>query len=223
MPGTRENALTKRKAVLLVDRDELRITELRAALQRADLSVLEARSPEEAFRLVAEHSVGLAVLCHDGAFDELLAVATELFFRHQIHSVFLSAHESGPAARDVAASGAIGYLPGSIASDDFVRAIHAMISRAEELTQLRINEERMRAALLAERDINTAIGILMERLQLSREAAFNRLRSYARSRRMRIVEVSRALIGSTPESARITAELMGSPAPTKPVVTSEDS
>lgn len=215
MPESRGNAPSKRKTVLLVDTGKSRITELRAALERADLSVLEAQNAEDALALAESQNVGLAVLCHNGDFDKALALATELFSRHHIHSALLSMHHTGPAPQDVAASGAIGYLPRSVGSEDFARAVHAMISRAEELTQLRINEERMRAALLAERDINTAIGIVMERLHLSREAAFNHLRAYARSHRMRIVEVSRALFGSTPECARITAELMSSAPRTK--------
>lgn len=215
MPDNRGTTPTKPKVVLIVDKDKARIAELSAALERAGLTVLVALDPQEALQLVGTNSVGLAVLCHDGAYDASLALATTLFSRHRIHSVFLSAHESGPTAEDLAEAGAIGYLPRSVGSEDFVRAVHAMISRAEELAQLRINEERMRAALLAERDINTAIGIIMERLQLSREAAFNHLRSYARSHRMRIVDVSRALFGSTAENARIAAELMNTPVRTK--------
>jgi DNA-binding NarL/FixJ family response regulator len=197
--------------VLLVDTDGIGVAEHRAVLAAANFSLLEARSPIEALALASTGNVALAVLYHNGGCAGALSLAGTLFEKHRIHSMFVSAHSAGPAPEDLAAVGAIGYLPRSVAGEDFVRAMHAALSRAAELAQLRLNEERMRSALLAERAINTAIGILMERLQLSREAAFSRLRAYARSHRVRIVDVSRSLAGCDAEKQRIMACLANEP------------
>jgi DNA-binding NarL/FixJ family response regulator len=197
--------------VLLVDTDGTGVVEQRAALAAASFPLLEARSPIEALTLASTGNIALAVLCHDGGCAGALSLAGSLFEKHRIHSMFVSAHSAGPAPGDLAAVGAIGYLPRSVTSEDFVRAMHAAVSRAAELTQLRLNEERIRTALRAERDINTAIGILMERLQLSREAAFSRLRAYARSHRVRIVDVSRSLASCDAEKQRIMACLANEP------------
>lgn len=90
--------------------------------------------------------------------------------------------------------------------------IRAVLPLVREIKAVRAREQELRAALAAERDINTAIGVLMERLQVSRESAFERLRSYARSKRQRVAELSRALLSSAAESQRIAAELMGTDA-----------
>jgi len=202
---------SSRQTVLVVDIDtDPGIVAMRDALEAAGFSVLEAREKHDALALAESHRVGLAVLCHDGAGEATVAVANELFARRQIHSVFVSAREARSSANALAA-GEIGFLRRPVALQDFLRAIHAATARAEELAQLRLSEQRMRVALLAERDINTAIGILMERLGLSREDAFQRLRAYARSQRMRIVAVAQAVAGSIVESNRITAELMDAP------------
>jgi response regulator NasT len=212
LPGTTRSIPT----ILIVDTDGIGVDEQRATLAAAGFTLLDARGQSEALDLALTTSIGLAVLCHNGGSAGALSLATSLFTHHRIHSVFVSAHTAGPDPTALAAAGAIGYLPRSVAGKDFVRAIHAAISRAAELAQLRLNEERMRTALHAERDINTAIGILMERLRLSREAAFDRIRTYARSNRIRVVDVSRALAGGDDERQRIIGQLMGASPQAKP-------
>ncbi len=207
LPGSPHSTST----VLIVDTDGIGVVDQRAALATAGFSLVEAHNSPAALALASTTAIGLAVLCHNGGCADALSLASSLFSEHRIHSVFVSAHTAGPDPAALAAAGAIGYLPRSVAGGDFVRAVHAAISRAAELAQLRLSEERMRAALLAERDINTAIGILMERLRLSREAAFSRLRMYARSHRVRIVDVSRALAGGEAEGHRIMEQLTADP------------
>jgi len=68
---------------------------------------------------------------------------------------------------------------------------------------LRAREQQLTTALSAERDINTAIGLLMDRLQLPRTDAFEALRRYARSQRESVAKIAGDLLSAENRSKEL--------------------
>lgn len=177
-----------------------------SALRASGLSVLEARAGADVLTLAAQHSVALLVATERLADMRGTEIARAVFEQHGLYSVLILEDRGADAPP---------YPPGVIAQfsqtigEHLVPTIRAVFSLARELKSTRAREQELRAALAAGREINTAIGVLMERLNVSRENAFERLRGYARSQRKRLVDVSCGLLGNAEESKRITAELIG--------------
>jgi AmiR/NasT family two-component response regulator len=177
-----------------------------SALRASGLSVLEARAGADVLALAAQHPVALLVATERLPDMRGAEIARAAFEQHGLYSVLIAEDSSADAPP---------YPPGVIAQlspttgENLVPTIRALFSLARELKSTRAREQELRAALAAEREINTAIGMLMERLNVSRENAFERLRSYARSQRKRLADVSGGLLGNAEESKRITAELIG--------------
>jgi AmiR/NasT family two-component response regulator len=68
------------------------------------------------------------------------------------------------------------------------------VERHRELRALRVAEAGLVEALAASRHIGCAVGMLAERHHISADAAFGRLRSQARSRRLRTEQVAQAVV-----------------------------
>jgi response regulator NasT len=75
-----------------------------------------------------------------------------------------------------------------------IPAICLAIDRHAEMRQLHQRTEQLKAALTQARTIGVATGVLMERLRLTRQQAFEVLRRAARTRRTRIGELADALL-----------------------------
>ena len=63
-------------------------------------------------------------------------------------------------------------------------------------TAVQSNVEQLEGALQARRETSIAIGIIMERRRLDRRAAFEALRSQARSQRRRIHDVAADIVNA---------------------------
>jgi len=74
--------------------------------------------------------------------------------------------------------------------------IEAAIARGKDINALRGNNERLERALRVEQKTRTAVGIIMVRKGLDRQAAFELLRGRARDQRRKITEVAEELIAA---------------------------
>jgi response regulator NasT len=77
-----------------------------------------------------------------------------------------------------------------------VPAIESAMVRARDVAQIEDEQERLRGALEGQQEISVAVGIMMERRRLSRNAAFNYLRSEARSGRRKLRDVANEYIAA---------------------------
>lgn len=83
-----------------------------------------------------------------------------------------------------------------------VSSIEAALIRAHEIPSLREAQERLNTALVIEQKTRTAVGLLMERHGLTRQAAFEALRTQDRSQRRKIAEVAEGIIEATETQSR---------------------
>ena len=68
--------------------------------------------------------------------------------------------------------------------------------RARDLARIEDEQERLRGALEGQQEISVAVGIMMERNRMSRNGAFNYLRSEARSERRKLRDVANEYIAA---------------------------
>jgi response regulator NasT len=184
----------QRRRVLIVDDDRNINMILGEVLRYAGYDVVAAESPDEAIAAVAATRPDLAVLDIRMGGASGLELGATLRDDFGVPFVFLSALEDEATVRQATEMGAIAYLVKPLDMRQCLPTIEAAHARAAELRRLRQSETQLSTALQQGREISMAIGVLMERLRIDRDRAFERLRDDARASRRRINEVAEELL-----------------------------
>lgn len=184
--------------LLLVEDDILILHMMARGLRDAGYQVTEAESGEEAMQFCSELRPDLAILDINLRGISGLELARGLAQR-DIPFLFLSAYDDADFVRQAEEAGALGYLVKPLDVPRMLPSLKTALARARDLAVLRESEEKLVAALQKSREISTAIGLLMERHEISAEQAFERLREQARSERKKVLDLARSLIAIEPE------------------------
>ncbi len=124
-----------------------------------------------------------------------LALAAKLSSASGSPFILLTSSWDESDARAGAESGALAVLASSPANlAHCVPAISLALERHAELRLLRRRTELLGGALRRARTISAATGVLMERLKLDQQQAFESLRAAARAQRCRLSEFAGALL-----------------------------
>lgn len=182
--------------ILLVDDDRLILATLSDGLRGVGYDVLTAGGGAEALQLCREQAFDLAIL--DVRMPEMdgIELGRRLRAETTVPFLFLSAYGDLDLVRRAADHGALGYLLKPIDIPQMVPTIESALVRAREILDLRRSEERLSTALSIEQKTRMAVGLLMERQRLDRKAAFEVLRSRARSQRRKIAEVAEEILNA---------------------------
>jgi two-component system, response regulator PdtaR len=182
------------RRVLIVDDDPHLCAILAETLRGANFEVTSAENVDEAIAAVATSRPDLAVLdirMQGASGLDLGAVLRDDF---GVPFVFLSLVDDEETVRRASEMGAVAYLVKPLDMRQCLPTIEAAFARAEELRRLRETESQLSTALQQSREISMAIGVLMERLRVDRDAAFEKLRDDARAKRRRMSEVAEELL-----------------------------
>jgi two-component system, response regulator PdtaR len=200
----RHNASTATAAQLLVVDDDALITAtLAGVLRQAGYVVAEATSPKRALELCAAQTFELAIVDERMPSMTGTQLAHELRERYNVPVAFLSAYSERELIEGSSAVGALGFFIKPLDPQRMLPALHNILARARELRGLRTREVQLQSALANEREINTAVGFLMERLHTTRDNAFESLRRYARSQRQQVAKIAAELLHSLNETQRL--------------------
>ncbi len=190
--------------ILLVEDDRLIAATLAAGLRQNGYTVVVACSGEDAQALLDAHDFDLAILDEHLPGMTGLELAGLLHERHVLPAIFLTAFGDPGRVRSAVEKGALAYLIKPVDIEQLLPALRTALARAEDIRQLRDTETHLQRALDERREISIAVGILMERLQLQRQPAFEVLRKTARAQRRRIEDVARDVMlpaaGNPPRS-----------------------
>lgn len=180
--------------VLLVDDDRLVLSTLGIGLRHAGYGVCEADSCEAALALAGENHFDIAVL--DIGMPDMTGteLAGLLLADHGLPAMFLSAYSNQEVVDDAVTKGGLGYVVKPVDVPRLIPALESALARARDLQALIKLKSQLEHALGSGRDTSTAIGILMERRGLGRQAAFDALRGHARSRGMRLEAVAKEVV-----------------------------
>ena len=180
--------------ILIVDDDRLVLSGLAAGLEMFGYIVAKASSGEEALAMLDSVKPDLVVMdaCLPGISG--IETAKQIQQRFGIPVIFLSAYDDPQIVRDAVALGGLSYLVKPITVKQLVPAIESALARAGDITKLKEQEENLAAALKQSREISVAIGMLMERHDVTAEAAFATLRSHARNTQRKTGDVAKDVI-----------------------------
>jgi len=190
--------MPKKDRISIADDDRLVLVTISQGLKKAGYETLEAMDGEEAIRRCKQESPDLAILDArmtgiDGIETARQIQATETPF------IMLSAYDDSELINDTSILGALAYLVKPLDVGKLIPTIHTALHRAEEIKRLREHTNQLQNALKKNKTTSTAVGLLMERYHLTHTAAFELLRSHARTRREKIIEVADRILAASDE------------------------
>lgn len=185
--------------VLVVDDNLMVLATTAVGLRQAGYQVFEANDGHAALRICREEKPDCVLLdvCMPGISG--IEVAKEIS-PIDIPFIFLSAYNDVEMVKSAGATGALGYLLKPLEIRGIVTAIEVGLMRARERTKTGMAIENLTKAMANNREIDIAIGLLMERHQISTALAYECLRVYARSNRLKLIDVAKAIVSKNIEN-----------------------
>ena len=151
--------------------------------------------PAELMAAVSAETPDLVILCAAAAAEPDYALGATLSGMLEIPFIVFAAQWDERSAAAAAEHGALAFLAGGFLTlPQCVPVILAALQRSAEVRELRARLVRMSEALERSRTISMACGVLMERLHLNRQDAFETLRAAARARRMRLLDSAAGML-----------------------------
>jgi two-component system, response regulator PdtaR len=201
--------------VLLVDDDRLILATLAHGLRESGFRTIEAASGADALRLCAEHPPSVAIIDYDLPGMTGLQIAKALQPGASFPMIFLSAYGDDRIVSAAVNLGAMAYLVKPVDPTRLVPTIRAVLQRYSELAALRGESAQLSLALKTTRATSVVVGLLMERLQLSEQQAYERLRHYCRSQNLKVTDVATDILGATDRLHSVVAGISKTPAAAK--------
>lgn len=185
-----------RANLLLADDDRLILATLGQGLRDAGYHVVVVDSGQAALAAADKEAFDLAIL--DVRMPALSGIETAraLLEKNDLHALFLTAYSDDATVAQAVREGGLGYLVKPVDPLRLVPAVEAALARDRDLRALRRNGEQLEHALAGGRYTNQAIGMLMERHRLGREAAYEHLRAKARSQGRRVEALAEELLAA---------------------------
>jgi len=192
---TTADAATPKAHLLLVDDDRLILATVASSLRHAGYRVSTAESAHDAEAFLASgERPDLAVLDLQMPQTSGLALADRLRDFEHVPFVMFSAYSDAPSVARAIALGALSYLVKPMDVAQMVPALEAALLRARELHSLHGMTAQLQNALTVERGVSLAVGITMAQYRLSRQAAFDMLRTAARTQRRKLADIAQAVV-----------------------------
>jgi len=182
--------------LLLADDDRLILATLGQGLRTAGYAVTAVDSAQEALASAEQARFDLALLDIRMPGMSGIEAANQLRDRHGIDSLFLTAYGDEATVAQAVQGGALGYLVKPVDLHQLVPAVQAALARARDLKALQNVRIQLEHALAGGRLVSVAIGLLMERQRLGRDAAFQLLRNDARKQSRRIEDLAQELVAA---------------------------
>lgn len=180
--------------LLVADDDRLILHTMAQGLRRAGYTVIESDSGKNTIDLCQEITPDLAIL--DMRMKDLsgLDVANWLNANKPTPFIFLSAYDDHDTVQAATSAGALGYMVKPVSVLQLLPSIRAALARAADIRKLRATEIQLNQAISSSRELSIAIGILMERLNVDQQEAFEILRKSAREQRRKAMEIAVEII-----------------------------
>lgn len=166
--------------ILIADTDPDALIALSKELRGADFDVVDAASGEEAIELCEDLSPALVLI--DMELPNLVdsGLVSQLATRYRIPMIFLSEQSDLDVVQSAIGQGAFCYLVKPLDPRQVVPVIEAALRRSADLFSLKQKEKGLNENLLSNRQMNIAVGLLMERNGMSQREAHQALTNGAR-------------------------------------------
>jgi len=180
--------------IFVVDDDRLVLATLSSDLERAGYDIKSFESGVSALEAFKQSPPDLVLLDIRMPGMDGIETAKEMLTLDYRPILILSAYDDFDTVSNSIASGVVGYLVKPLQPSQLIPAIETSLARSKDVDKLLRNNDVLVNNTEKNRLISTAVGIMMERAKLGREQAFEKLRSFARSQRRPLVDVSEELV-----------------------------
>ncbi len=125
-----------------------------------------------------------------------ITAAEQIGARLDIPMIMLTAYSDRPLVLRAAEAGALNYLLKPVTADELAANLALAIARHREKQALKEEAGRLEETLEERKVIDRAKAILMERVGLSEDEAYSRIRQRAREKRVKMVQVAKTIIAA---------------------------
>lgn len=193
---TQDSPATSRTAarLLLAEDDTLMRMALVKGLVGAGHEVVDVATGDDA--IDAAHATEFDLAIFDMHLPGISGLEAAQTVRREtgLPFIVLSVHGDDATVGRALEAGALGYLVKPLDVAQILPGVEAALRRARDIARLESSETALRHALSQTRDISVAIGLVMARRNLARDAAFELLRTAARSARLKLTQVAAEII-----------------------------
>lgn len=180
--------------LLLADDDRVILATLAEDLIEHGYDVQTVSTGEEAVAACHLSTPDLAILDIRMPVMSGIDAARLIHAEHNVPILFLSAYSDTEMVGNAVAEGALGYLVKPVSVEKLMPAIATALARARDLQTAERSQQHLTQAMQSKRDVDVAIGMLIERFSLDRDMAFEVLRRLARSSNRKLIEIASDLV-----------------------------
>ncbi|GAC1641956.1 MAG: response regulator [Herpetosiphon sp.] len=183
--------------VLVAEDDPLvaiSLTDLLATLGHTIVAV--ASDGQEAIDMAAQEQLDMVILDIKMPNVDGIAAAEHIGTHHDIPIVMLTAYNDRQLVLRAAEAGALAYLLKPASQEQLAAALSVALARHREMRGLEQQIHQLEETLVERQVIDRAKAILMDRVHLTEEQAYSRMRQRAREKRIKMVAVAQSIIAA---------------------------
>ena len=187
----------QRLRILIAEDDPLVAVTLSDQLAELGHDVIAVASDgEEAVTMARQEQPDIAILDIKMPNRDGISAAEEISREFDLPILMLTAYSERPLVMRAAEAGALAYLLKPVAAEELSASLALALARHKDKEALRSEIERLEDTLHERETIDKAKSILMERVGLSENDAYSRMRQRAREKRVKMVQVAQTIIAA---------------------------
>ena len=186
-----------RLRVLIAEDDPLVAITLSDQLAELGHSVVAVASDgQEAIDMARREHPEIALLDIKMPNVDGISAAEQIAAELDIPMLMLTAYSDRPLVLRAAEAGALGYLLKPVSSEELAANMQLAVARHREKLVLKTELGRLEETLAERALVDQAKAILMERVGLTEDEAYSRIRQKARERRVKMAVVAQTIIAA---------------------------
>jgi len=138
-----------------------------------------------------------------------LSAAAQILEAHPLPIIILSSHLDPELIQRAKEAGVMAYMVKPLREEELLPTIELAVSRFEEFTALRKENEDLKRTLEGRKLIERAKGVLMERENISEQQAFARIQKASMNTRRSMAEIAQAILLSEEVATRTSERPQG--------------
>ncbi len=183
--------------ILIAEDDPLVAVTLTDQLDELGHDVIAVASDgEEAVTMVREDQPDIVLLDIKMPNRDGISAAEEISREFDLPILMLTAYSERPLVLRAAEAGALAYLLKPVAVEELSAALSLALARHKDKEALRSEVEKLAESLHERETIDQAKAILMQRVGLSENEAYSRMRQRAREKRVKMVQIAQTIIAA---------------------------
>jgi len=199
----------RRRVVIIDDSARSRVA-LGAAIKGFGCEIAgEGVNGSEAIRLAQELRPDVLFLAVGLPEMDGLTAAAQILEAHPLPIIILSSHLDPDLIQRAKEAGVMAYLAKPLREEELLPTIELAVSRFEEFTALRKENEDLKRTLEGRKLIERAKGVLMERENISEQQAFARIQKASMNTRRSMAEIAQAILLSEEVATRTSERPQG--------------